>query len=61
MFVYEKFDNDQSLPLFRKFVTQDIEPKKKLVNLVLLVSTPEDWYEIQFGKWSRLERPPIVQ
>ena len=61
MFVYEKFDNDQSLPLFRKFVTQDIEPKTKLVNLVLLVSTSDGWYEIQFGKWARLERPPTVQ
>jgi hypothetical protein len=61
MIVYEKFANDQSLPLFKKFVTQDIEPKERMINLVLLVSTPEGWYEIQFSKWSRLEEPPVIQ
>ena len=37
MVVYEKVVNTQALPLFRKIVTQDVEPKERLVNIVFLI------------------------
>lgn len=61
MVVYEKVKTSSSLPLYKKIVTQDIEPKECLVNIVLLVPCLEGHYELQFDKMSLLTKHPEIR